>query len=175
MGRLFLLLLALAGAGVALSGSKRMPTRVAAVAVRADTLPAAMPTLAYRPGEPSVAPGEVSLPRAGDGHFYADAQVSGQSVRMVVDTGASAVALTVDDARRLGLSVDPAGFRVIGTGASGPVRGTAVMLDDVMVGGRHVGSVPAAVVEGLDRSLLGQSYLRRLDEVRVEGDTMTLR
>ncbi|WP_375391944.1 TIGR02281 family clan AA aspartic protease [uncultured Sphingomonas sp.] len=174
MGRLLFLALALAGVGAVLSGSPRTPARPAPAPSTVATA-TAMPPGAYRPGEPGVVPGAVDLPRAADGHFYADAQVEGQPVRMVVDTGATAVALTVDDARRLGLPIDPAGFRVIGTGASGPVRGAAVMLRDVAVGGRHVGPVEAAVVAGLDRSLLGQSFLRLLDEVRIDGDTMTLR
>ena len=175
MGRLFLLALASAGVVAALSGSRRAPPPALPVAAAVQAAPVVGPAFTFRPGEPSVAPGAVDLRRAGDGHFYADAQVEGQPVRMVVDTGATAVALTVDDARRLGLPIDPAGFRVIGAGASGPVRGAAVTLGDVAVGGRHVGQVQAAVVEGLDRSLLGQSFLRRLDEVWIDGDTLTLR
>lgn len=121
-------------------------------------------------------PGQsVELKRAGNGHFHAPVMINGQPVTMVVDTGATVVALSIDDARTSGLAVDPSTFAVVGTGASGPVRGIAVTLDSITLGGRRVGPVAAVVLDGLDRSLLGQSFLGKLDEVRIAGDTMVLR
>jgi aspartyl protease family protein len=175
MGRLLLCLAALFAFSLALS--RPQAARPVEAAVRTATAPAeAAPTVAYRPGEPMLVPGQsVDLPRAPDGHFYADALVNGQPVAMLVDTGASTVALTITDAQRLGLAVDPAAFQVVGSGASGPVRGAPVQLDTVALGPFSDGPVRAVVVEGLDRSLLGQSWLGRLDQVRIEADTMTLR
>ena len=156
--------------------------RVVAPAPPVETLvvrtpaPAAAPGNVIVPGQPMLVPGdETVIPRAANGHFYADADVDGQSVRMVVDTGATGVALTVDDARRLGFAVDPGAFQVIGSGASGAVRGTRLTLGDVAVGGRHARDVDAAVIEGLEMSLLGQSYLRQLEQVDISGDSMRLR
>lgn len=175
MGRLLLCLAALFAFGIALSRPQAARTvEAAAPAIGAPDVTA--PTVAYRPGEPMLVPGQsVDLQRAPDGHFYADALVNGQPVAMLVDTGATTVALTIGDAQRLGVPADPATFAVIGRGASGPVRGSAVMLDSVAIGGRQVGPIAAVVAEGLDRSLLGQSYLSRLDQVQIAGDTMTLR
>ena len=177
MGRLLLVAMALFGIGIAMIGSKHNSVLTAPTALHPPvTDAAAPPAMAYRPGEPMLRPGQATeLHRSPNGHFTASASVNGQPVDMLVDTGASAVALTIDDARRLGLAVDPATFRVVGTGASGPVRGTAGTLADVAVGDRHVAQMQAVVVEGLDRSLLGQSYLRRLEQVEISGDTMTLR
>ena len=118
---------------------------------------------------------ETKLERAPNGHFYADGNVNGQPVRLVVDTGATTVALTVADAQRIGVSFSPNEFTVIGTGASGAVRGQPVTLDSVEIGGKQVRGVRAAVVEGLDVSLLGQTYLGRIGSVQMSGDTMTLR
>lgn len=163
---------------LAVLGILRAPGPAAAprvIPVASGSEPIAAPTVAYRPGEPMLSVGATELKRSGSGHFATNVAVNGQPVEMVVDTGATAVALSVDDARRLGLPVDPAAFRVVGTGASGPVRGATLVLDDVAVDGRHVGQVEAVVLEGLDRSLLGQSYLRRLEQVRIDGDVMTLR
>lgn len=174
MGRLFLIALALLGFGLVMSGSRPPATRVI-VAQPAVDAPQRPETVAYRAGEPMLSVGATELKRSGNGHFSASVAVNGQPVEMVVDTGATAVALSVADARRLGLAVEPAAFQVVGAGASGPVRGQALLLDDVAVDGRHVGRVEAVVLEGLDRSLLGQSYLRRLEQVRIDGDTMTLR
>ena len=120
-------------------------------------------------------PVETKLERAPNGHFYADGNVNGQPVRLVVDTGASTVALTLADAQRIGVPFSTSEFTVVGTGASGPVRGQSVTLDRVEVGGKEVRGVRAAVIEGLDVSLLGQTYLGRISSVQMSGDTMTLR
>jgi len=125
------------------------------------------------PGPPM--PVETKLERAPNGHFYADGNINGQPVRLVVDTGASMVALTIADARRIGVPFSPYDFGVIGTGASGAVRGAPVVLDSVEIGGKEVHGVRGAVVEGLDVSLLGQTYLERIGSVQMSGDTMTLR
>ena len=118
---------------------------------------------------------ETKLARMPNGHFYADAAVNGQPVRVVVDTGASIVALTVADAQRIGVPFSPNEFTVVGSGASGPVRGQDVVLDSVSIDGKEVRNVHAAVIEGLDVSLLGQTYLSRITAVQMSGETMTLR
>ncbi|WP_414899950.1 TIGR02281 family clan AA aspartic protease [Sphingomonas flavalba] len=125
---------------------------------------------------PTLSPLDAAITRAPDGHFYVDARVDGQPVRFLVDTGASLVALTVDDARRIGLNFSPAEFAVIGRGASGAVRGKPVVIDRMVVAGGEARQVRAAIVgDGLDVSLLGQSFLSRLGSVAIDGDRMTLR
>ena len=119
---------------------------------------------------------ETVLEREGNGHFYAHAKVNDQElVHFVVDTGATVVALTVDDARRLGISVDPSEFTVIGEGASGLVRGKDVMLNSVEVDGKRVEDVRGVILEGSRLSLLGQAYLSRMGEVEMSGDYMVLK
>ncbi len=173
MDRLFLIVLGVLGLGIAVSGIRPSPAPTAAARVES---PGAVTGAAYRPGEPSLLLGDAAtLTRGADGHFTTGVDVNGQAVAMLVDTGASTVALTVADAQRLGLPVDPSRFTVVGSGASGPTLGQVVTLNDVAVGGRHVAGVEAVVLQGLDRSLLGQAYLRRLDKVEINGDTMTLR
>jgi aspartyl protease family protein len=130
---------------------------------------------AASPAPPPMMAVETRLDRMPNGHFYANATVNGQPVRVVVDTGASMVALTVADAQRIGVPFSPNEFTVIGTGASGPVRGQDVALDSVAVDGKEVRGVRGAVVEGLDVSLLGQTYLSRITSVQMSGETMTLR
>ena len=67
---------------------------------------------------------ETVLERDANGHFYTHAKVNDSDlVHFVVDTGATVVALTVEDARRLGIPVNPSEFTVVGEGASGFVRG----------------------------------------------------
>jgi aspartyl protease family protein len=119
---------------------------------------------------------EVRLDRAGDSHFYADTEIDGRNVRMMVDSGASIVALTRRDAEAIGINVDdlPVGGSANTAGGVVPMR--MVMLDSVEVDGIEVRGVQAAVIEAdMGVSLLGQSFLSKLAAVNVEGDTMTLR
>lgn len=118
---------------------------------------------------------ETLLEKERNGHFYTYAEVNGQPVRFVVDTGASFVALTVKDAKRLGIPFSPGEFEIIGEGASGLVRGKLVELDSVEIDGKRVTNVKAAILEGSRLSLLGQSYLSRMGEVQMRGDYMALR
>ena len=120
--------------------------------------------------------GEVRLGRSGDSHFYADTEVDGTNIRMMVDSGASIVALTRRDAEAIGIDVDSLPIGGMARTAGGDVPMRTVMLDSVVVEGIEVRQVPAAVVDAdMGVSLLGQSFLAKLDAVNVEGDTMTLR
>ncbi|MBB5708270.1 retropepsin-like aspartic protease family protein [Sphingopyxis panaciterrulae] len=122
------------------------------------------------------ASGDVRLDRAGDSHFYAEAEINGQPMRMLVDSGASIIALTRRDAEAAGIDVDALPVAGSAATAGGVVPVRPVMLDSVDVGGIAVRGVAAAVLDAdMGVSLLGQSYLARLDTVNVEGDTMTLR
>lgn len=115
------------------------------------------------------------LERSPSGHFYVHAKVNGELVRFLVDTGATSVALSEDDAQRVGINFDPAAFEVVGEGASGPVRGKLVMIDSVEVEGKLVNDVSGVVLADSDLSLLGQSYLTRMGEVQMTGDYMLLK
>ena len=116
-----------------------------------------------------------SLVRSPDGHFYADAQVNGVTVRFLVDTGASGVALSAADARRVGLPFFPTEFTAVGRGASGEVRGKLVTLDRVTLGGKSVENVGGAILEGSEMSLLGQSFLSRMGTIEMTPDRMVIR
>ena len=118
---------------------------------------------------------QLVLERRGDGHFYADVEVNGVPISMLVDTGASGVALSAEDARRAGIATSIGMHDVIGEGASGAVRGDIVTLERIRLGGIEQSGVPAAVLNGGSTSLLGQSFLRDFDSVEISGDRMHLR
>lgn len=119
--------------------------------------------------------GVTELPRAANGHFYTDASINGSPVRFLIDTGASVVALTGADARAAGLYWSDADVAPVARGASGQVQGVAVMLDRVSLGGHEARNVSAIIVpEGLEISLLGQSFLSTVQPVRIERDRMVL-
>ena len=128
----------------------------------------------------TIAPGTVALRADRGGHFYALADVAvgstSQRVRFAVDTGASDVALTRDDARRLGIDVDRLRFDIPYSTANGTSMGARVRLDRVQVGDIAVDNVSGSVVSGqLDQSLLGMSFLRRLQGFEVRGEELILR
>ena len=123
---------------------------------------------------PSVG-GWTTLERGANGHFFADAQVNGATIHFLVDTGASGVALTADDARLAGLHFSDQEFTSVGSGASGEVRGKLVSLDTVSLGGRSVDNVSGVILEGGNMSLLGQSFLSQMGTIEISGDRMTIR
>lgn len=114
--------------------------------------------------------------KSADGHYWAEADVDGKAIRVMVDTGASVVALTRADAARLGLELKPDDFSGTVVTASGPVRAAPIELKAVAVAGARVERVRALVVEdGLPHSLLGMSYLGRLSSFSATPASLTLR
>ena len=115
------------------------------------------------------------LQRDGSGQFHIGAQVDGQDTQFLVDTGADVVALTVDEAERLGYPVDPENFVPMMQTASGTGNGTIVHLDRLEVAGAEFHDIDAVVMDGLAVNLLGQTILSQLGQVSLEGDRMVIR
>ncbi len=111
-----------------------------------------------------------------DGHYYATAEVNGRPLDVMVDTGASMVALTYEDAERAGLRLKRSDFTARVNTANGPAAVAPVMLDSVSIGGITVRDVRAAVSERgrLDKTLLGMSFLSRLERVDISQGRLTL-
>ena len=99
--------------------------------------------------------------------------VNGAQIHFLVDTGASMVALTPDDAQRAGIALS--NDRVVAQGAGGSVEVTPVTIDRIAAGPLEARDVPGAVARELPISLLGQSFLSRVGNVQISGDRMTLR
>jgi aspartyl protease family protein len=126
----------------------------------------------------SLAPAErphVTLYAGAGGHFYADGAINGRPVRFLVDTGATTIALSSDEARRLGIDYRARGEPGYASTAGGVVRAWSVTLNRVAVGPILLYNVPAGVIEGPHprEALLGMSFLGRLDMKR-EGARLEL-
>lgn len=120
--------------------------------------------------------GEVRLKADGRGHFIFEGAVDDRSVTFMADTGASMVALTYEDARRVGLSPHSLDFTARVSTANGIAHVAPVMLDRVRVGDITIRNVPAAVAEegALATNLLGMSFLRRLESFQIQGNELVL-
>lgn len=130
-------------------------------------------------GQPYVAKGgssaaSVTLNADSTGHFVASGTVNGASMRFLVDTGATLIALPAADARRAGVVYANAPQGVVST-AGGPAVAYKVKLTEVSIGGVTLNNVDAVVLDkGLTMPLLGMSFLSRMDMQRV-GQTMVLK
>ncbi len=108
------------------------------------------------------------------GQFFVAGEVNGHSLRFLVDTGASVVALPRSVAEKIGVS-QHASRRVLVTTANGRARAGKVLLNSVRVGGVKANLVEAIILEDAQLSLplLGMSFLRRTN-IKNEGDRLTL-
>ena len=114
--------------------------------------------------------------RAADGHYWADAAIEGQSMRMLVDTGASLVTLSRRDARKLGVIPHDSDFSQTLATAAGPVRAAPVVLRDIAIAGVQMKNVEAVIVDrDLPAPLLGMSFLGRLSAFEARPDGIVLK
>lgn len=127
------------------------------------------------PRQQVVSPSRVEVPLGRDGHFHLVADLNGQPVRFVVDTGASSLALSARDAARAGIDLDRLVYAGQAQTANGMVRTATVRLDRVEIGEIRDENVPAVVIDGDPGvSLMGMDYLRRFARVGFEGNTLVL-
>lgn len=125
-------------------------------------------------GSAASAPGSVVLYSDSAGHYFTDGQINGATVKLLVDTGASVVAMNSSDARKAGIDYKK-GESVSMHTANGVAQGYRVVLNSVKLGGVTLNQVEGVVTEGASPPvvLLGMSALNRLDMKR-EGITLTL-
>ena len=119
----------------------------------------------------------VSIPKSQrDGQFWADATVNSGYVRFLIDTGASAVALTPEDAQKAGLRLHELNYDVPIRTAGGRNMAARVSLKSIAVGSITLRNIEALVVpEGLETSLLGMTYLGQLQKVEATPSALLLR
>jgi aspartyl protease family protein len=119
----------------------------------------------------------VEIARSGSGSFSLAMQVNGARVPMVLDTGASSVVLTQEAAKAAGLPLEVLNYSVNVDTANGRARAAPVTLDRVSIGGITERSVPALIAQPgqLRMSLLGMSFLNRLESWEVRGERLLMR
>jgi aspartyl protease family protein len=129
------------------------------------------------PGHPADSGHTVALARSQSADFQVNTQVNGRGVPMILDTGASAVVLSNEDAKAIGLPVEMIKYTVGIATANGHTKAAEVTLDQVAVGSIVERAVPALIAQPgqLKTSLLGMSFLNRLQSWEVRGDRLVMR
>jgi len=129
------------------------------------------------PGRALSRGGTVEIARGNRGEFQIVAEINGARISTVYDTGASAVVLTQEAAKAAGLPLDFLNYSVPVETANGRTRAAPVTLDRIRVGGIEERQVSALIAQPgqLRMSLLGMSFLNRLQSWEVRGDRLMLR
>jgi aspartyl protease family protein len=117
----------------------------------------------------------IIVPRARDGHYYLQLLVNGKPVDFLVDTGASQIVLSQEDAARIGLKPDDLNYFGRALTANGEVRTAPAKLDNVVLGPFQDRELTAWVnEEQMDQSLLGMEYLQRFGSFTIQNGQMIL-
>ncbi|MFO8125660.1 TIGR02281 family clan AA aspartic protease [Yoonia sp.] len=117
----------------------------------------------------------VAAPRGNDGHYHLTLDINGAAIDFVVDTGASQVVLSQQDAARIGIDPASLNFSGMANTANGVVRTAPVMLERVVLGGITDRNIPAVVNGGaMDASLLGMTYLGLYDRIEIADGQLVL-
>lgn len=118
---------------------------------------------------------QIQIPMGPDGHYHLIAELNGKNVRFVVDTGATTIALSTKDARKIGIDTDDLAYIGQARTANGLVRTAPVLIDSFRIGEISDRNVMAVVIDGdLGQSLLGMNYLSRFARVSMEGQRLLL-
>lgn len=131
-------------------------------------------------GEQRVAPassGMIRLQADARGHYTGNFRINGKPVQGLIDTGATYVALNESLARRLGYTAIQLDFRYAVNTANGQAKAAHVTLDRMEIGGIRVRDVEAFVLrdEALSSTLVGMSFLKKLDSYSVADGSLSLR
>lgn len=117
----------------------------------------------------------IEVPRAFDGHYYLRLLMNGEPVDVVVDTGASDLVLTREDAARIGIPLQDLVYTGRAMTANGSVRIASARVDEVRLGGIIDRNVRVSINEGeMPGSLLGMSYLQRFDRIEITDGMLVL-
>ncbi len=111
------------------------------------------------------------------GHFTARVLVNGTHIEFLVDTGASIVFLSRDDARRIGFNINKLVYNREALTASGTTKFAPVKLDSISIGGIVVRDVEAAIASSdqVSSNLLGMTFLKRIKGFEFSGNRLTMR
>ena len=147
-----------------------------AAAVKASAAPASA-AAAARPAAQAGGLGRTEIMAGRSGHYQAKVEIDGRQLDMLVDTGATIVALSNEDAGRIGVHPSQSDYTVPMSTANGVAKAARVRLREVRVGQVSAHDVEAVVMPAglLRESLLGMSFLKQLSGFEVASGRLVLR
>ena len=118
----------------------------------------------------------VTLRAERNGHFFARAHVNGRPIAVLVDTGATGIALSYEDARRLGLEPRESDYTLRTRTANGLARAAPITLNEIRIGDVEVRDLRGTIAQpgALHITLLGMEFIRRLSRFELRGDELEL-
>ena len=122
-----------------------------------------------------VSGGETRISQDADGHFYAEAEIDGVKRRMLIDSGATTTALSVDTAKALGLDLNASPFAALIQTANGRVAADTARVKELRVGSIRMRDLGVVVSPAFgDTDVLGMNFLSRLASWHVGGRTLVM-
>ncbi len=118
--------------------------------------------------------GEIVINISQDGHFYVNARINGNEIRFMVDTGASDIAINMNDARKIGINTKSLIFNKRYQTANGVSWGAGVTLDEMEISNVKFNNIAASVGNNMGVSLLGMSFLKQLKKYEFYQDKLVL-
>lgn len=117
----------------------------------------------------------VVVPRSRDGHYHLRLEADGVPVDFIVDTGATSIVLTREDAQRIGINLDDLVYTGVAQTANGTVRSARAMVSSLTLGEIEDRNVTVWVNNAeMPGSLLGMAYLQRFDRIEIADNTLVL-
>ena len=119
----------------------------------------------------------VEIPRRLNGHYVTRVRVNGAPIEMMVDTGASGVVLTPQDAQKAGIDISRLSYSVPVSTANGQAMVAMARLQAISIGDISARNLVAHIARpgALSQSLLGMSFLSRLRSYEVKNGVLILR
>jgi|CXWL01.1.fsa_nt_gi aspartyl protease family protein len=119
--------------------------------------------------------GKIAIRASNGGHFYIEAKVNGVAVNFMIDTGASDVVLSKQDAQRIGINTETLSYNRTYYTANGATGGAGIKLKRLQIGDFILDDFPASVNQGeMGNSLLGMTAIKQLGGFKIDGDEMVI-
>ena len=164
-------------AGIIAAAATQVPMLLnSEITSRPKPAPVEAASLPPQKAEPSSPYGSVSLRADAAGHYQGDFAINGRSVHGMIDTGATYVAINESTARSIGFSSVDLDYRYQIQTANGTSKAALVRLDRLEIGGIRIRDIDAIVAKdsALSTTLIGMSFLKKLNSYAVQNSTMRL-